>query len=138
MRARAAASRVPPAVLEREKTRIIAAIKEADTKPEVILNRNFNALIYGSHPYGLRSAGEPATVATLTHDDVAGFTVVITRPIRRWWRSSAASAAGRRNAREPAHRRLPQPSAPAVIPPVPDLARSEMRAVAHPAHKAIC
>ena len=48
----------PVAVLEREKTRIIAAIKEADTKPETLLSRNFNELVYGNHPYGLRGAGE--------------------------------------------------------------------------------
>jgi zinc protease len=124
----------PPAVLEREKTRIIAAIKEADTKPEVILNRNFNTLIYGNHPYGLRSAGEPATIATLTRDDVSGF-------YRSYYTADQAVVAiigsiGRGEAEALANQLtagLPRSSTPAVIPPVPDLARSEMRAVAHPA-----
>ena len=124
----------PTAVLEREKARIIAAIKEADTKPEVILNRNFNALIYGSHPYGLRSAGEPETVATLTRDDVNGF-------YRRYYTADQAVVAiignlGRGEAEALADQLtagLPRSSAPAVIPPVPDIARAETRAVAHPA-----
>jgi zinc protease len=124
----------PAAVLEREKARIIAAIKEADTKPEVILNRNFNALIYGSHPYGLRSSGEPETVATLTRDDVNGF-------YRRYYTADQAVVAiignlGRAEAEALADQLtagLPRSSGPAVIPPVPDVARAETRAVAHPA-----
>ena len=124
----------PAAVLEREKARIIAAIKEADTKPEVILNRNFNALIYGSHPYGLRSSGEPETVATLTRDDVTGF-------YRRYYTADQAVVAiignlGRGEAQALADQLtagLPRSGAPAVIPPVPDVARPELRAVAHPA-----
>ena len=63
----------PAAVFEREKARTIAAIREADTKPETILSRNFSALIYANHPYGLRGSGEPETVAAITRDDVAGF-----------------------------------------------------------------
>ena len=42
---------------------------EADTRPDAIRGRNFNALVYGSHPYGLRSSGEAATVAGV-HDDL--------------------------------------------------------------------
>jgi zinc protease len=124
----------PTAVLEREKARIIAAIKEADTKPEVILNRNFNALIYGSHPYGQRSAGEPETVATLTRDDVTGF-------YRRYYTADQAVVAiignlGRGEAEALADQLtagLPRSSAPTVIPPVPNIERAETRAVAHPA-----
>ena len=40
----------PAAVLEREKARAIGAIKEADTKPETLLNRNFSRMVYGTHP----------------------------------------------------------------------------------------
>jgi zinc protease len=63
----------PETVLEREKTRIVAAIRDADTKPDTIAAKNFYALAYGKHPYGLRSSGEPDTVPALTREDVAAF-----------------------------------------------------------------
>ena len=63
----------PATVLEREKARIIGAIKEADTKPETLVSRNFNELVFGKHPYGLRGVGEVATVAAITRDDLVAF-----------------------------------------------------------------
>ena len=48
----------PQAVLEREKVRLIGALKEADTRPDTIAARTFNRLVYRDHPYGLRSSGE--------------------------------------------------------------------------------
>ena len=63
----------PAAVLEREKARVIAGLKEADTRPDTIAARDFMELIFREHPYALRSAGEPATVARLTRDDLVGF-----------------------------------------------------------------
>lgn len=124
----------PVAVLEREKTRIIAAIRESDTKPETILGRNFSSLAYGSHPYGLRSSGEPDTVATLTRDDLTGF-------YRRFYTADHAVVAiiGNlaRGAAEAVAEQLTaglsRTGAPAVIPEVPSLLRAETRAIAHPA-----
>ncbi len=124
----------PAAVVEREKARIIAAIREADTKPETILARNFGAMIYGSHTYGLRSAGEPATVATLTRADVMGF-------YRRHYTSDHAVVAIMGNLPRAAAEALadqltaglPRSGAPAVIPAVQDLVRAESRALPHPA-----
>ena len=63
----------PGAVLEREKARVIAGLKEADTKPDSIAARAFMELVYRDHPYALRSAGEPTTVARLTRDDLVAF-----------------------------------------------------------------
>ena len=63
----------PAAVLEREKARVIDAIKEADTKPATLVSRNFNELMYGNHPYGLRGSGEAATVARIVRDDLVAF-----------------------------------------------------------------
>jgi len=60
-------------VLEREKARLIASLKEADTKPDTIASRTFNRLVYPNHPYGLRSAGEIDTVSKLTREDLAAF-----------------------------------------------------------------
>ena len=122
------------AVLEREKTRIIGAIREADTKPETLLSRNFNELVYGSHPYGLRGSGEVATVATITRDDLVGF-------FRRYYTADQAVVAiigsiARVEAETLAEKltaELPRSSAAPMIPAVPSLARAETRVVEHPA-----
>ncbi len=124
----------PAAVLEREKTRVIGAIKEADTKPEVIAARNFNALIYGDHSYGLRSSGEADTVAALTREDLVGF-------YRRHYTADQAVVAimgnvNRGEAQAIADQltgELPRSAAPASIPDVPPLLRAETRVIAHPA-----
>jgi len=63
----------PEAVLEREKVRLIGALKEADTKPETIAALTFFRLAYGDHPYGLRSSGEVGTVSALTRQDLVDF-----------------------------------------------------------------
>lgn len=124
----------PAAVLEREKTRTIDALRESDTRPETLLGRNFNALVYGNHPYSLRGPGEADTVAGLTRDDLAGFyrrhyTVdqAVVAIIGNLNRSEAEALADQLTAG------LPRAGAPAVIPEVPPLARAEMRVIAHPA-----
>ena len=122
------------AVLEREKTRAIGAIREADTKPETIVGRNFNTLVYGSHPYGLRSSGEAATVAALTRDDLLQF-------YRRYYTVGQAVVAmignlSRGEAETLADQvtvGLPRSSVAAVIPEVPPVARAATRAIPHPA-----
>jgi zinc protease len=42
----------PEAVLAREKVRSIAALKEAETKPESIAAKAFGKAVFGTHPYG--------------------------------------------------------------------------------------
>jgi zinc protease len=63
----------PQEVLEREKVRLIGALKEADTKPDTIASVNFYRMLYREHPYALRSSGEVTTVEKLTRDDLVGF-----------------------------------------------------------------
>ncbi len=63
----------PAAVLDREKVRQIGALKEADLKPDTQVARTFYRLVYGRHPYALRSSGEVATVDTLTRNDLIAF-----------------------------------------------------------------
>jgi zinc protease len=63
----------PEAVLAREKTRLIAALKEAETKPESIAAKAFNKAVFGSHPYGLHPSGEVATVEKLQRSDLDNF-----------------------------------------------------------------
>lgn len=124
----------PAPVLEREKQRIIDAIKEADTKPETILSRNFNALAYANHPYGLRGAGEAATVAKIARDDLIAF-------YRRYYAANLAVVAiigdlTRADAEKIAEQltaELPRAGQVPGIPPVPSLTQAESRVVPHPA-----
>lgn len=63
----------PAAILAREKTRLIAALKEAETQPESIAARAFNQAVYGKHPYAQQISGEVATVEKLTVQDLNEF-----------------------------------------------------------------
>ena len=63
----------PPAILAREKTRTIAALKDAQTQPEAIAVKDFARAVYGSHPYGLPPNGEIATVSRIQRPDVVKF-----------------------------------------------------------------
>ena len=42
----------PEPVLEREKARLIASLKEAETQPESIADKAFGKAVFGVHPYG--------------------------------------------------------------------------------------
>jgi zinc protease len=63
----------PAGAFEREKTRLISAIKESDIQPGTIASRTFNQLIYGGHPYGQRAAGDVESVGKITRDDLVDF-----------------------------------------------------------------
>jgi len=125
----------PAAVLEREKIRLVADIKEADTKPDSIVERNFSQLVYGDHPYALRASGEADTVPSISRDDLVAF-------YRAHYTADRAVIAmigdlDRKRAQEIAERltaQLPRSSdAPAEVPPVPPLARAETKVIPHPA-----
>ena len=53
MRTVLSAPTFPQAVLEREKGRTIASIREAETRPDAIAAKRFAAAIYPDHPYGV-------------------------------------------------------------------------------------
>jgi zinc protease len=63
----------PKNVLEREKTRLIAGLKEAETKPESIADKAFDKAVFGDHPYGLRSSGEVESVEKIQRADLEAF-----------------------------------------------------------------
>jgi len=63
----------PADVLEREKARTIASIEERGIRPGVIAAQTFSRLLYGDHPYGASSTGEPETVGALSRDDLEAF-----------------------------------------------------------------
>jgi len=63
----------PQDVLEREKVRVIAGLKESDTKPDTIASRNFYRMVYRDHPYALRASGEVDTIGKITRADLQEF-----------------------------------------------------------------
>jgi zinc protease len=128
----------PAAVLEREKARVIAGLREAELKPDAIGAREFARLVYGGHPYSLRESGEPQTVAQLTREDLAAFHV-------RFFAAPHAVVAmigdlDRRQAEAIAERLtagLPRGAGPLPsLPQVPPLSAPVERAIAHPAAQA--
>ena len=63
----------PQTVLEREKTRIIAGLKESATQPESISSKAFMQALYPNHPYGLDESGEIDTINAMKRDDLMAF-----------------------------------------------------------------
>jgi len=61
----------PETVLAREKARTVAAIQEADTKPDAIAAKRFSGAIYPGHPYGASATAE--TVGRIGRDDLVAF-----------------------------------------------------------------
>lgn len=109
----------PEPVVDRERTRLIAALREADTKPEVIADRALMQMLYGTHPYGLRESGEPDTLTPLTRQDLVDFyqrhytaSQAVIAMIGDIQRDEAARIA------ESLTRDLPAGKAPARLPPV--------------------
>ena len=63
----------PQAVLDREKTRIIAGLKESATQPESISSKAFMRALYPNHPYGLDDSGEIDTITAMKREDLIAF-----------------------------------------------------------------
>ena len=127
----------PEAVLEREKARIVAGLRESETQPESIASKAFMAALYGSHPYALESSGEPETVATLKREDLQKFyntyyaaTGAVIALIGDMSRDQAAQIAERVA--------VGLPKAPAVgpLPAISYLEQPSVQRIAHPATQA--
>jgi zinc protease len=124
----------PEAILARERVRVIAALKEAMTKPESIADKAFQKAVFGAHPYALPVSGEIESVEKITAQDLRGFyqahyraggaVVAIMGDVSR---AEAEAIAGKLTAQLPAG---------AAADPLPDVASkitaSEQR-IAHPA-----
>jgi zinc protease len=93
MRTVLSAPTFPQAVLEREKGRSIAGIREAETRPDAIAGKRFAAAIYPGHPYGVSPTVE--SVGAITREDLVAFHRGTT--VRRvpWFPSSAMFRAPR-------------------------------------------
>ena len=60
-------------ILVREKQRILAGLKEAETQPESISDSAFKKALFANHPYGLEEGGQVATVDKITVEDLKSF-----------------------------------------------------------------
>jgi zinc protease len=124
----------PANVLEREKARMIAGLREAKMQPESIASKAFSGALYGSHPYHNDEAVEPETVEKITRDDLAGFYQ------SHYTRSSAVVAVigdlSRAQAEQLAEQltaKLPDGSAPVAVPPVSLPTQAVEKRIPHPA-----
>jgi zinc protease len=125
----------PEAVLAREKNRIVAALKESETKPDAIAEKNFYSLLYPDHPYGLRSSGEVKTVSDLQRADLQRFyqehyigSEAVVALMGDVSRAQAQAIAERLTAK------LPRLTAtPKVLPKVDDPAQARNERIEHPA-----
>ena len=61
----------PDAIWQRERQRISAAIREANTRPGTIAGRAFTQAVYGGHPYGLETTEE--SLSHITVQDMRNF-----------------------------------------------------------------
>lgn len=54
--------------IERERETLLAQIRSLEDQPFQVANRLLSRAIYGAHPYGLPTSGEPESVARLSRD----------------------------------------------------------------------
>jgi zinc protease len=125
----------PAAVLEREKARLIDALKEADTKPDTIASRTFSRLVYPEHPYGRRATGETGSVAKLAREDLVAFHKThynAARAVVAIVGDLSREEAGR--IAEAVTARLPPSNGDVLtLPPAPQLEEPVAQWIAHPA-----
>ena len=127
----------PEAVLQREKTRTLAALREAETQPDAIASKAFYKAVYGDHPYGQPSDGEIDEVSKLTRDDLVRFyqtrygkSRAVVSLIGDVSRSEAEAIAEQLTAR------LSDYEACEDLPPVAQLEQPQVQRIAHPATQA--
>ncbi|MEZ0306400.1 MAG: M16 family metallopeptidase [Ramlibacter sp.] len=70
----------PEAIWQRERQRIAASLREANTKPATIAGRAYAAAVYGSHPYGYDMT--EATLARISVDDMRAAYRKLVEPCR--------------------------------------------------------
>lgn len=124
----------PEKVVEREKARAIAGLKDAFTKPEYLADRAFMSAIYPDQPYGQPGDGSPESIAGLTRADLVAFhdshyraadmALAIMGDIDR---------AGAEKLAEELASGLPQGAAPQPLPNVADLPAGKEVVIPHPA-----
>ncbi|RME17120.1 MAG: insulinase family protein, partial [Alphaproteobacteria bacterium] len=56
--------------IERVRAQVLAHLKRRETDPHALAAKTFDALAYGTHPYGSYYGGTPESVSALTRDDI--------------------------------------------------------------------
>ncbi len=59
--------------VNRIRTQILQSIQQGDSRPPTVARRAFVKAFFNGHPYGHDSDGDPASVASITPDDLRGF-----------------------------------------------------------------
>jgi zinc protease len=122
----------PETVLTREKTRLIAGLKEAETKPEHLAGKAFGKAVFGTHPYSWQI--EVADVEKIQRADLENF-------YRAHYNAKYAVVAlmgdvSRQQAEAVAQQltaALPLGAAPAVLPMVTSKISASEQRIEHPA-----
>jgi len=128
----------PQKTFEREQQRTLAGLREAETRPEILADREFRHLLYGEHPYSQRGAGEAETLANLRREDLVEFyrgyftaRDAVVSIIGDLTRSEAGAIAEQLTAGlNRSSQALP------VLPPVAQLQTAKTSRIAHPATQA--
>ena len=111
----------PEAVWRRERERLSAALREADTRPGTIAGRAFSQAVYGNHPYGYDTT--PASLQRIGVADMRARYRDFILPCRA--KVSLVGAVTRAQADQLVTQllaRLPQGARCAALPPVPEVA----------------
>lgn len=122
----------PQAVLAREKTRLIASLREAETKPEFLAEKAFSKAVFGTHPYGWQT--EVTDIQKVKRADLLAF-------FRSHYGAKGAVVAlmgdvTRQQAEAIAQQltaQLPQSERVAPLPTVANLGGSSEQRIPHPA-----
>lgn len=109
----------PDNVWQRDRQRMVASIREANTKPGTIAARAFNQAVYGTHPYGYDTTEE--SLGRISVQDMREFYKII-QPCRA--KVSVVGAVNRAQADQIATTLLSRLPAAACqpLPPVPEVA----------------
>ena len=122
----------PDAIWQRERQRLGASIREANTRPGTVAGRAYSQAVYGSHPYGYEMT--EATLARIAVADMQALHTALIAPCRA--RISIVGAQDRAQADALATTllsRLPQGPTCAPLPAVPEVAAlTEAKAIKLP------
>lgn len=124
----------PEPIVAREKARLIAGLRESETRPEAIAAKAFGKAVFGDHPYGLEAAGEIATVQKFKRADLEAFyrahyaaKHAVVALMGDMTRAEAEGIAEQLTAQ------LPAGGAPAEVVPVQLQIKASEQRIAHPA-----
>ncbi|MFN0313639.1 MAG: M16 family metallopeptidase [Burkholderiales bacterium] len=127
----------PEAVLTREVQHAVSEMKESEIKPETAAGRAFSKMVFGDHPYQLRSSGETDTLPALARADLMEFygkhfhaSAAVVALMGDVTRAQAALIA------EQLTSGLGRGTKPAPIPPVNMILKGEERFISHPSAQA--